>query len=207
MTENKDGFELGTRFEMGGIKWAIIQTAENSVKCIAAEIVERRAFDEENKNDFSVSGVREYLNGDFLKKIIRAGAPEEAFLPFKIDLTADDGLEDYGFDRVRVGLITCDEYRALRKNIPDVDGWWWTATPDSPINSFVRFVYSDGTLIYNNAYYGFGGVRPLCNLKSEILKSFLDGGSEERNAAVKMVRQLSDKWNISEEEIFGRDEK
>lgn len=206
MTENKDGFELGTRFEMGGIKWAIIQTAESWVKCIAAEIVERRAFDEEKKNDFSVSSIREYLNGDFLKKIVRAGAPEEAFLPFNIDLTADDGLQNYGGDRVRVGLITCDEYRALRQNIPAVDGWWWTATPDSPINSFVRSVISDGVMNSSSAYSGSRGVRPLCNLKSEILKSFLDGGSEERKAAVKMVQQLSDKWNISEEEIFGRDE-
>ena len=121
-------------------------------------------------------------------------------------MTADDGLEDYGFDRDRVGLITCDEYRALRKNIPNVDGWWWTATPDSPINYFVRLVNSSGTLNSRNTFSGYYGVRPLCKLNSEILKSFLGSGSEERNAAVKMVQQLSEKWNISEEEIFGRDE-
>ena len=32
---------------------------------------------------------------------------------FNIDLTADDGLKNYGGDRVRIGLITCEEYRLL----------------------------------------------------------------------------------------------
>lgn len=80
---------------------------------------------------------------------------------FNIDLTADDGLKNYGGDRVRIGLITCEEYRLLRGNIPALpDRWWWTATPDSPVNSFVRSVFSDGSLNYNSAYYGNYGVVP-----------------------------------------------
>lgn len=72
---------------------------------------------------------------------------------FNIDLTADDGLKNYGGDRVRIGLITCEEYRLLRGNIPALpDRWWWTATPDSPINSFVRGVYSVGSLSHYFAY-------------------------------------------------------
>lgn len=204
MTENKHGFEPKQEFTMGGIAWTVIQMGADWVKCIASDCVEKRAFDEKNKNDFAASDIRAYLNGEFLKNIIQAGAPEEAFLPFKIDLTADDGLDNYDFDRVRVGLITCDEYRALRKNIPDIGDWWWTATPNSPVNSFVRYVHSNGTLNNSYAFYGYVGVRPLCNLKSEILKSFLDGESEERKVAAKMVQQLCKKWNISEEEIFRR---
>lgn len=51
-------------------------------------------------------------------------------------------------------------------------GWyWWLRTPDSLIANYVRIVNSDGTLNYDNAYYGNRGVRPLCNLKSEILVS------------------------------------
>ena len=177
MTANKHGFEPKTEFTMGGIAFTIIQTGERWVKCIASECVENRAFDERNNNDFGASSLRAYLNGEFLRRLIKAGAPEEMFEEFVIDLTADDGLKKYGNTRARIGLITCAEYRELRDNIPPLpNDWWWTATPDSPTNNFVRNVTSDGTLGYNNAYLGNRGVRPLCNLKSEILNSYLEKG-------------------------------
>ena len=172
MKENKHGFEPKQEFTMGGIAWTVIQTGADWVKCIASDCVEERAFDEGNKNDFAASSLRAYLNGEFLRRLIKAGAPEEMFEYFNIDLTADDGLKNYGGDRVRIGLITCEEYRLLRGNIPALpDRWWWTATPDSPINNCVRYVISDGSLHYGSAYFGGNGVRPLCNLKSSILVS------------------------------------
>ena len=123
---------------------------------------------------------------------------------FNVDLTADDGLKDYGGDRVRVGLITCDEYRLLRGNIPELPNtWWWTATPDSPKNPFVRYVSSGGTLYVNCAWYGRVGVRPLCVLKSEILKSYLDGDERKRAEAVDMMKHIVAAWNIKPEEVFG----
>ena len=182
MKENKHGFEPKQEFTMGGIAWTVIQTGADWVKCIASDCVEERAFDEGNKNDFAASSLRAYLNGEFLRRLIKAGAPEEMFEYFNIDLTADDGLKNYGGDRVRIGLITCEEYRLLRGNIPALpDRWWWTATPDSPINSFVRVVNSDGSLNNSNACNGHYGVRPLCNLKSEILVSYLNGENAEES--------------------------
>ena len=51
-------------------------------------------------------------------------------------------------------------------------GWyWWLRTPYSSDASSVRFVYSGGALLSLNAFYGSGGVRPLCNLQSSILVS------------------------------------
>lgn len=209
MKENKHGFEPKQEFTMGGIAWTVIQTGADWVKCIASDCVEERAFDEGNKNDFAASSLRAYLNGEFLRRLIKAGAPEEMFEYFNIDLTADDGLKNYGGDRVRIGLITCEEYRLLRGNIPALpDRWWWTATPDSPINSFVRLVYSDGSLLINSAYSGDGGVRPLCNLKSEILVSYLNGENAEeqkkRAEAVDMMKHIAAAWDIDAEEVFGR---
>lgn len=180
MKKNKYGFEPKQEFTMGGIAWTVIQTGADWVKCIASECVEERAFDAKNRNDFAASDIRAYLNGEFLRRLITAGAAEEMFEYFNIDLTSDDGLKNYGGDRVWIGLITCEEYRLLRGNIPALpDCWWWMATPDSPINSFVRCVGSDGTLYRSSAYYGYIGVRPLCNLKSEILVSYLNGENAE----------------------------
>ena len=177
------------------------------MKCIASECIGNGAFDTKNRNDFAASDIREFLNGEFLQKLIGAGAPEAMFEYFNVDLTADDGLKKYGGDCVRVGLITCDEYRLLRGNIPELpDTWWWTATPDSPKNSFVRNVDSDGTLDGYNAYSGYGGVRPLCVLKSEILKSYLDGDMKKRAEAVDMMKHIAAAWNIKPEEVFEKGE-
>ena len=207
MKENKHGFEPKQEFIMGGIAWTVIQTGADWVKCIASDCVEEGAFDEENENDFVVSSLRAYLNGEFLRRLIAAGAPEEMFKYFNVDLTADDGLKNYGGDRVRIGLITCEEYRLLRGNIPVLSNrWWWTATADSPINPFVRSVDSYGVLRCNWAYSGSGGVRPLCVLKSEILKSYLNGEYAEkqkkRAEVVDMMKHISAAWDINAEEVF-----
>lgn len=204
MTENKHGFIPKQEITIGGIAFTIIQTAESWVKCIASECIGNGAFDTKNRNDFAASDIREFLNGEFLQKMIGAGAPEAMFEYFNVDLTADDGLKNYGGDRVRVGLITCDEYRLLRGNIPELpDTWWWTATPDSPKNSYsVRYVNSGGTLNNDSACSGNGGVRPLCVLKSEILKSYLDGDEKKRAEAVDMMKHIAAAWNIKPEEVF-----
>lgn len=192
MTENKHGFQSKQEITVGGIAWTIIQTGESWVKCIASKCVEYRAFDEENKNDFAASSLRAYLNGEFLQKLIDAGAPEAIFKEFVSDLTADNGLKQHGTDSARIGLITCDEYRALRENIPPLpNDWWWTATPDSPINNFVRYVSTDGALDGGSACYGNSGVRPLCVLQSEILKSYLDGGAKQGMEGSGFQRPLS----------------
>lgn len=207
MTENKHGFAPKQEITIGGIAFTVIQTGEDWVECIASECVEERAFDEWNKNGFAASSLRAYLNGEFLRRLIKAGAPGEMFEYFNIDLTADDGLKTYGGDRVRVGLITCEEYRLFREHIPALPSdWWWTATPDSPKNSFVRYVRSDGTLSNYYAYNGSRGVRPLCVLKSEILKSYLDGDERKRAEAVDMMKHIAAAWDIKPGEVFEKGE-
>ena len=205
--ENRHGFKERQEITVGGISFTIIEAWQRAVKCITTKCIETRAFDTLNRNNFEFSELREYLNNEFLQKLIGAGAPEAMFEYFNIDLTADDGLKDYGGDRVRVGLITCDEYRLLRGNIPELPNtWWWTATPDSPKNSFVRHVLSDGRLYCHSAYYENGGVRPLCVLKSEILKSYLDGDMKKRAEAVDMMKHIAAAWNIKPEEVFEKGE-
>ena len=49
--------------------------------------------------------------------------------------------------------------------------YWWLADAYASNSCSVRYVYSSGAMSWSNAYSGNGGVRPLCNLKSEILVS------------------------------------
>lgn len=66
--------------------------------------------------------------------------------------------------------VSNSEY--TNSNFTTSKGWyWWLRTPYSSYAYSVRSVFSGGTLNYNDAYYGGRGVRPLCNLKSEILVS------------------------------------
>jgi len=48
---------------------------------------------------------------------------------------------------------------------------YWLRTPVSTTSSRVRVVYASGALDYYSAYYGYFGLRPLCNLRSDILVS------------------------------------
>lgn len=66
--------------------------------------------------------------------------------------------------------VSNSEY--TNSNFTTSKGWyWWLRTPISSHANSVRSVSSDGTLNYDSAYSGDWGVRPLCNLKSEILVS------------------------------------
>ena len=57
-------------------------------------------------------------------------------------------------------------------NLTTSKGWyWWLRTPYAARSCNVRYVDTDGTLFYSGAYDGGGGVRPLCNLSSDILVS------------------------------------
>lgn len=179
----------GQTFYGAGIQWLVLGHTNSSqglpivTHIVSTGIVERRAFDEKNRNDLGVSTLLAYLNGEFLERLEDAfgeGAVAEQF----IDLTSNDGLKDYGNVKAKVGLLTEEEYRQHRDILPPLgdEGWWWLATPYSTERagypSLVRYVYSDGTLNDDGgACDGVSGVRPALYLKSDISVS-LDGDDE-----------------------------
>lgn len=209
MEKNIHGFEEKQIFLMGGIGWTVIETGKDWIKCIAVKCIGEDAFDKENKSNFANSSICKWLNGEFLRSLIEHGMPEAAFINFAIDLTTDDGLKNYGESKGWIGLITCEEYRRLRGNIPKIPGVsWWTATPDSPENDFVRVINSDGSMDYSDTDYRGLGVRPVCVLKSGILAGIFDdvfaGERCRRAEAVDMVKHIAAAWDIRPGEIFGR---
>lgn len=185
--------DAGSRFTYGGLEWVVLahNPQKKAVLVLAADVLKTESgetrympFDEENKNDFAASSVRAFLNGDFLEELAAAGADKEAFLPLALDLTSDDGLKDYGIDRVTIGIYTDQIYREFRNIIPPASDWHWTATPFSTTRNgyehLVRNVNSSGALSNVIACYGSRGVRPLCVLKSDILVSFNEDEVKER---------------------------
>ncbi|MEG1192561.1 MAG: hypothetical protein RSG50_04985 [Clostridia bacterium] len=182
--------ECGSLFSYGGIEWALLDYPEfeswdeedvDTALCISAGVVEKRAFDDGGLNDFTNSGLRAWLNGKFIDHLVDHGADMSKFDDLVLDLTSDDGLRDYDLDQVKIGLITCKNYRAYRRNIPPVKEGWWTCTPWSTKSgadddgNYVRGVFYSGALGVFNAFYGNIGVRPICSLQYDTLVSVEDG--------------------------------
>lgn len=169
----------GTVFPYAGQRWIVLEhDASGRTLCLSESIVEARAFDEDNRNNFAEASSNRYLNGAFLDNLIEAVNGPHAFLPHELDLTSDDGLKDYGTTTVTIFLLTVDQYRRNRDIIPNADDWWWLSTAVSTVSNgyehSARLVYTDGTLDGGNAYYGDYGLRPACYLDSELLISVPD---------------------------------
>lgn len=183
----------GDTFALAGINWKVLHVdppaypnAPAHYFCEATEDLFQAAFDEDNNNDWKGASLRKRLNGPFLEELIEK-CPElaDAIVPTYRDLTADDGLKDYGSCLDKVTMLTADEYRATRDLHPAPEHWRWLITPDgtpaSSGTSYVRCVNSDGSLNNGSAYLGRGGVRPALTLKSDLLVSVpgTEDGSEE----------------------------
>ena len=162
----------GEKFEFNGWTLTVLDKNERGVLCLTDQIVENRAFhkeDCEGCNNWAISTLREYLNGEFYEGLEN----ESAILEFERDLTSDDGLKDYGTCIDKVSLLTCDEYRKFRQFIDNKEDWWWTITPYSTPYSgnsyYARTVDTDGSLGNNYAFYGDIGVSPAYCLDSSLI--------------------------------------
>lgn len=173
----------GARFLYGGVEWVKLEDIGAGTLCLAAEPVFLRAFDEENCNDWRKSSLRRELNGAFLDALVAEGADRAAFLDWESDLTADDGMTDYGTAVDKIALRSDALCRKYRDITPPVDAWCWNLTPwtcDPEYSCNVRRVNSSGALGDYYAYDGRRGVRPLCYPKSAILVSI--PGAEDDTA-------------------------
>ena len=140
----------GTAFDYAGQSWILLENDDGRALCLSKDIIETRAFDEGNCNNFAVASSKEYLNGAYLDNLLEDVNGPNAFLTTELDLTTDDGLKDYGTCTVTIFLLTVDQYRRNRDVIPNADDWWWLSTAFSTksngYESLARFGLTDGTL-------------------------------------------------------------
>lgn len=138
--------------------------------------------------DFKTSDVKDELD-KFARKLAEVVGGDNIF-EHAVDLTADDGLKDYGSTTALVSLLTANLYRNYVEIIDKykVDGWWWLATPFSTpkrgFNNAVKCVSPSGFTVNN---YGgdssSDGVRPILNFVSSIF-------CEEKESATKGLVKL-----------------
>lgn len=164
----------GTVFPYAGEKWVVLEhEAGGRTLCLRLDLIPDKPFDENNRNNFAISSSKEWMNGPYLDNLIDAVKGPHAFLTTELDLTADDGLKDYGTCTVTIFSLTVDQYRRNRDVIPNADDWWWLSTAYSTeANGYehsARRVWDGGTLDWYNAYNGHSGLRPACYLDSDLL--------------------------------------
>lgn len=168
----KNKIEIGKTVAVAGIEHIVLDIFEGSVLCLAKDLVFKSTRFDPNTNNYAESELRKKLNGEYLAKLVEA-VGEENILETEIDLTSDDGLDDYGKVTDKVGLLTADMYRKYNRIIEQypVNVWWWLSTPwSTPHRGYrfsVRVVFDDGTLLNNYCGYEYG-VRPFCIFSSSI---------------------------------------
>lgn len=127
-------------------------------------------------NDFSLSYLKDELNGPFLAAFDAAGGPIRSANIVEADWSLADHRGGFGYGNMKAKISLLPEALFLKyKALLTLDDWWWLATPLAGYAYLARVVDTDGSLNYNNAYYGSNGVRPAFFAESGIILES-DGG-------------------------------
>lgn len=168
-----DDIPVGETFKIGKYEFFVIDHLVGMTMVgLKGLLYERKEFGK--NNNYKNSYVDDICN-DFADEIGNI-IGDENFMPFKVDLTADDGLKDYGVIDRKMFLLTANLYRkyvtVLDKH--KLNKWWWLSTaystPTHNDTTWVKCVSPSGFILYH-IYIRNGGVRPFCILNSNIFVS------------------------------------
>lgn len=172
MNENISVLSAGERFSFKGFDWIVLDNnMDGGVLAIMASAWNRKkyCFDEDGNNNYAKSSLRRKLLNELLPIL-----GEDNLIPHEVDLVADNGDDRYGKIMDRLFILSCDEYRKYRKNVPLLPGEIWTCTPwyilDTGNGSSVRGVDITTGRLGGHYVYNSYGVAPACVFNSKNLK-------------------------------------
>lgn len=121
-------------------------------------------------NDFSLSYLKDELNGPFLAAFDAAGGPIRSANIVEAAWSLADHRGGFGYGNMKAKISLLPEALFLKyKALLALDDWWWLVTPYAGYASNARIVNTDGSLYSNSAYNGHGGVRPAFFAESGII--------------------------------------
>lgn len=186
----------GDRFGYGMKSAIVLDKMDDGILCMVVDEIYQCEFDKDNNNDFASSTLKTKLNTSYLEQWIDEGANIDDFVEMEVDLTADDGLDDYGTCKCYLAPRTCDQHRKYRKLIPNNNHWEWTATPYSieskGENLPARIVSSDGIVYECNTSCASVSVRPLFKLKPDTEVEVDTTNGVEESSLMDTMRKLVD---------------
>ena len=171
MNENISVLNAGESFGFKGFEWIVLDNnLDGGVLAITASVWSNKeySFDDDDCNNYAKSSLRRKLLNELLPIL-----GEDNLIPHEVDLVADNGDNRYGKITDRLFILSCDEYRKYRKNVPLLPGGMWTCTPwyilDTGNGSGVRCVNSTGSLGSHYIYNSYR-VAPACVFNPKNLK-------------------------------------
>ena len=179
----------GTVFDAGPIDVRVLDHMTNGTTLlIADEAVAWRPFSLEPlktrpeeaptpyPNDFSLSYLKDELNGPFLAAFDTAGGPIRSANIVEANWSLADHRGGFGYGNTKAKISLLPEALFLKyKSLLALDDWWWLATPYAGYAYNARLVLADGSLNYGDAERGHNGVRPAFFAESGIILES-DGG-------------------------------
>ena len=180
----------GTVFDAGPIDVRVLDHMTNGTTLlIADQAVAWRPFSLEPMktrpeeaptpypNDFSLSYLKDELNGPFLAAFDAAGGPIRSTNIVEADWSLADHRGGFGYGDMKAKISLLPEALFLKyKALLALDDWWWLVTPNAGYALYARGVYTGGSLGYRRAYGGNRGVRPAFFAESGIILE--SGGGE-----------------------------
>ena len=153
---------VGDTVKIGGYELIVLEQSGDTTALICKDFIKKCTFGDSNNYDGSKV---DKLCNQFATNLAKI-VGENNVIQHTVDLTADDGLKDYGSVKRFASLLTTARYRryvyTLDKFKPD--SWWWLATPYStPTHGYespVKCVSPSGIVDYGNYFYNDDGVRP-----------------------------------------------
>ena len=179
----------GTVFDAGPIDVRVLDHMTNGTTLlIADQAVAWRPFSLEPMktrpeeaptpypNDFSLSYLKDELNGPFLAAFDAAGGPIRSANIVTADWSLADHRGGFGYGNMKAKISLLPEALFLKyKALLALDDWWWLVTPYAGHAYHARYVDTVGSLRNYSAYYGHHGVRPAFFAESGIILES-DGG-------------------------------
>ncbi len=164
---------VGDTVKIGDYELIVLEQTGSTTMLLCKDFIEVCTFGDSNNYDGSKADKICNKFAANLAKIVG----EDNVIQHTVDLTADDGLKDYGSVKRFASLLTANRYRryvyTLDKFKPDA--WWWLATPYStPTHdhtSWVKCVSPSGLIYIGRCNFNDYGVRPFCILNSNIFVS------------------------------------
>ena len=167
-------YAVGSTVKIGKFEMVVLDQQEGQTALILKGMYETDFQFSEDNNCYNGSNADEKCQ-EFAQELSEIIGWDNIML-HAVDLTSDDGLDDYGVVERRASLITTDMYRKFVKILDTCNPkcYWWLATPHSTKrhenDAWVKCVAPSGDIYYD--YYCYdGGVRPFCILKSTIFVS------------------------------------
>lgn len=132
------------------IPWRIIDITDDGYYLLSEYIITNSVFDSTNKNNWSESELRRWLNNEFYNEVFSEFEKEK--------------IVKIGEDNIR--LLSKFEAERLKSNIPKVSGCWWLLThiPHIEFNGFKVYNVSNDT-INDCSCKAALGVRPVLYYK------------------------------------------